>query len=92
MKFKGPVPTSTIVRHLRGCGLTSEEISAFINTIHNLQVAVGSGGDIEYLSISINGSSEDDVYGEKEHPEKNYAIDRVVLPGGETEVHFRFSY
>ena len=58
MKFKEPIPTSTVVKHLRVCGLTSEEISEFIQALTKLRTMVGDTGLIKDFSISVNGGSD----------------------------------
>ena len=92
MKFKEPIPTSTLVKHLRVCGLTSEEISEFIQALTKLRTLVGDTGLIKEFSISINGGSDYDVDGPKEHPGCDYAKSTYVSRDRETIVYYRFRY
>ena len=92
MKFKEPIPTSIVVKHLRACGLTSEEISEFIQALSKLRTLVGDTGLIKDFSISINGGSDYDVDGHKDHPGCDYAKSTYVSRGRETTVYYRFRY
>lgn len=92
MKFKEPISTSTIVKHLRVCGLTSEEISEFIQALDKLRSTVGDSGLIKDFSVSINGGCDNDVDGPKEHPGCNYAKSTYISSDKETSVYYRFMY
>lgn len=92
MKFKEPVPTSTIVKHLGISGLTSEEISEFTQALTKLRAMVGDTGFIKDFSVSINGGCDQDVDGPKEHPDCDYAVSTYVSRDKETTIYYRFRY
>ena len=92
MKFKESISTSTVVKHLRVCGLTSEEISEFIQALTKLRSTVNDYGLIKDFSVSINGGSDYDVDGPKDHPGCDYAKSTYVSRDRETTVYYRFRY
>lgn len=92
MKFKEPISTSTIVKHLRVCGLTSEEISEFIQALDKLRSTVGDSGLIKDFSVSINGGCDNDIDDPSGHHGCNYVTSTYISRDKETTIYYRFRY